>query len=650
MPPPRHPGFTHPQVKYIGLFLLLAAFAVIQTFIGGAKLLYSLPAYAILGALAPFVLVGKVRYPRGLSLACVLGTLAWMGYTLARNRLSPVEYLARPDFFMVLGCLLVYLLVAFYFTEARQRLILLCGLLVFAFVQAVIGAVQFKQSDAWMVLPWVFRLDYDSWRASGFYICPNHFAGLMEVMALMALGITFWSRWKLGAKMLTGYAAVACLMGVALSGSRGGYLSIACGITAFAILSLVACRKLFPRRFPLAILASVAVAAILIGGSVFIMLKSDTLRTRLGQVYEPKNMRLLMWQAALEQHEINPWFGTGAGTYLYYGRQFRHASVQNDPIFVHNDYLHLLAEYGNVGAFLCLLFLGTHLKSGFRGLRLFARRAAEDGRTGRNGLALAIGALSAVAALLAHSVVDFNLHIPANALLMAWIFGILASPGIGSEPSGRAGVLQLWAGRITIAGLGAATLWLAVPKIEAEYYAERARMALRDRMFPEAVAFASAGLATEKLNPDLYYYRGETRRMIASHSQREKTELNNVAIRDLKSALLLFPNDVRITLKLARALDASRRWADAEALLKRALVLDPNLGNVHAFYGLHFHQQGRREEAQWCYEQALKLGGNPIAKTGLQEIKEERKREQERILKLLNSGGDMESLILQSHD
>jgi len=75
---------------------------------------------------------------------------------------------------------------------------------------------------------------------------------------------------------------------------------------------------------------------------------------------------------------------------------------------VHNDYIEALAETGLVGGCCGLAFLWLLFRE--------ARKSftAEQGHFSR---ALHAGAIAAVCGLLIHSLVDFNLHIPANALL-----------------------------------------------------------------------------------------------------------------------------------------------------------------------------------------------------------------------------------------
>jgi O-antigen ligase len=75
---------------------------------------------------------------------------------------------------------------------------------------------------------------------------------------------------------------------------------------------------------------------------------------------------------------------------------------------VHNDYMELLAEMGLLGA----LCGGAFLWILFRDAR--KSFAAEQGHFSR---AIHAAAITSVCGLLLHSLVDFNLHIPSNALL-----------------------------------------------------------------------------------------------------------------------------------------------------------------------------------------------------------------------------------------
>jgi O-antigen ligase len=89
--------------------------------------------------------------------------------------------------------------------------------------------------------------------------------------------------------------------------------------------------------------------------------------------------------------------------------------------FAHNDYLQALAELGLVG--FAILLAGIYGVSAqiFKGI---ARLVEPDRRL----LVIACGA--SVVAILLHSLVDFNLHIPANAMTLAWIAGVGSINGL----------------------------------------------------------------------------------------------------------------------------------------------------------------------------------------------------------------------------
>jgi O-antigen ligase len=139
-----------------------------------------------------------------------------------------------------------------------------------------------------------------------------------------------------------------------------------------------------------------------------------------------RNKRMAMavgtWHVFLD----HPLAGTGLGTIeavyppyetLYDGKVVNHS---------HNDYLEALAETGILGGLICALFLGTLLLESWR------RLATDSTFVASLHLAAVVGCFG----FLVHSLVDFNLHIPANALL----FFLMAHLATSEIPSGTAQV------------------------------------------------------------------------------------------------------------------------------------------------------------------------------------------------------------------
>ncbi len=650
-------------MPYVIVAFIALGIAVAQAGAGGVSLLYSLPAYGVIGLAALAGLFGRGKHVSlGVDVPCLLSAIVLAGCVIVRSHFAPVDYLARNDFFMTLAALAVYLLSAVFLSQCRHRHILIGILLAFAAAHLVYGVFQFREGQYALFSPWIVRESY-TWRASGFYLSPNHFAGLLESLGLMASAIACWSNWHLIPRIVSGYAALICFTGVALSGSRGGYLSTVGGLLVFAALSLGVIRRLRHPRFMPTLIAVAIFFVVAIGGGVALMSKSQTLRERLGQVFEPDKGRLSMWDAALKQFHMQPLSGTGSGTYVFHGRQLRAEPVRRDSTHVQNDYLELLCEYGIAGACAMALFLGAHFRSSFAGLRRIVAEMEDVGWGVLNHeLALLIGALSAIAALLVHSVFDSNFHVPGNTLVFAFFFSILAAPTVETlapeenpEPSPAVHWLRFLAPAI-----GLYLLVVGVPRVEGEYDAERARMALLDadnaldenkeralktppdadtehalkaRLETDYAAAADSarlGIVVEKKNPNLFYYLGKAKFLLASTREpvsADRFHESHEVIGVFRAGLELFPHDIRLLLDLGHALDEYGQFGEAGRIFERAIAADPNLYFSHASYGLHFQMQRKLDEAVKQYRKAIELGEPPdgFAASALREI--ERRRE-----------------------
>jgi O-antigen ligase len=120
------------------------------------------------------------------------------------------------------------------------------------------------------------------------------------------------------------------------------------------------------------------------------------------------------WQIFLH----HPWAGTGLGTLetVYPRYESHYGGLVVDH--AHNDYLELLADTGLVGGVCVLAFIA-----------LLFQRALSNLRSAKNLVSRSFyaGALVACTGLLVHSLVDFNMHIPANALLFLLLAGLAMS-------------------------------------------------------------------------------------------------------------------------------------------------------------------------------------------------------------------------------
>ncbi len=604
----------------VSMLVLLLALVGAHIFVGAAVPAYALPVFTACGlaaALGAAAGIGRRPLPRTLQIACAT---AFALYVAGRAWFSPVEYLARADLTAVTACFAVYLLVALLFTPARWRLSIVWVLIGLGIAATGIGAVQFLHANNWM--PFGFeRADYGA-RASGFYICPNHTAGYLEMVAMFAFALAVFGRFGVMARLLIAYLAVMLLAGVAITGSRGGYLSTLCGLGTFAILTLI----LVGRKRP-GLLVGVFAAVILLSSALWfgapaLLHRHTGLSKRLDRLVDTRNNRLQMWEAALDQYRQSPVIGTGAGSYLYFGRYFRpEGGYKEDPIHAHGDYMELLGEYGTVGGILGVALLISHGVGGMvSALGVQVRRLREETLSSMS-LALTVGALAALATQIAHAVVDFNMHIPANALVMAVVLGILANPGIATTQA--TGSRRAWMRRSALAACGVLAACLGARHIVSEWHQEKARVAMAQERWADAAAAAKQGLRHDPRNPDLHGALGEARlyRSAELRSDTAAVLLLEGARLDLERALRLFPGDIWRWIALGQTLDSLERFDEARLAYDEAIRNSPNWGIGYASLGLHFERQGRVPDALAMYDRAATFGTDSLSSDGARRMR-----------------------------
>lgn len=259
--------------------------------------------------------------------------------------------------------------------------------------------------------------------AQGTYENRNHFAGLMEMSlpfwlmasasALERFGVRTLREPRLMIQVGSCFlSSAAVILAVLLSLSRTG--------TLLVFLSMFLMSALFLRRYrpsPTKWLWFGGTAAIV--ALAVTLLSPGRLVARFGQVLDYAGSdRLMVWSQTLRVIADFPWTGCGLGAYRDIWMRYKTDMPLWETDFVHNDYLQLLAELGIVGSSIAVGILVIII------LRLTHEREQRN---------LAIACAGALAAILVHSVDDFNLYIPANAMLVAWIAGISAA--LGTRPS-----------------------------------------------------------------------------------------------------------------------------------------------------------------------------------------------------------------------
>ncbi len=302
--------------------------------------------------------------------------------------------------------------------KTRLQMSVLVGVLIGSgFVMAAVGLIQ---SSGYFLPSSGLKLDYalnlvrpeQYWgRVGGTFVCPNHFAGYLEMIIPFALSYVLFSKVNAGRKILIAFCGLVMIVGLLLSISRGGW--VAFGLSAVFLFAMIARQK---KVSPAAWIAPLVVILIVVG---LVVAKSEHVRKRLSQSFDTEDASYLKrlhvgldTMGLIRDHLL---VGTGPGTFRMAYRAYRRPSVLLDIRYTHNDYLHALSDYGAIGF---AMILAAIIAFGRKTWKLTNRLKR------RNDRALAYGVLGAVIAILVHSIIDFNMHIPSNAMTMAAILGL----------------------------------------------------------------------------------------------------------------------------------------------------------------------------------------------------------------------------------
>ncbi len=193
-----------------------------------------------------------------------------------------------------------------------------------------------------------------------------------------------------------------------LTGSRGGFLSLAAALVLFVFLVMLLARPRLSRALG-SLAALVFLAWVLLGLSGSLTLE------RLTRDDESGSNRLLAYTVAIELIGERPWLGHGYGTFAEAFLPHRDERFEGQHFVyrkAHNTYLEHAVELGLPAT--AFLYLGPIVLSGFMLRGVFRRR--------RDRIFPLVG-VTATLLVGVHALVDFSLQIPAVAVTYAAILG-----------------------------------------------------------------------------------------------------------------------------------------------------------------------------------------------------------------------------------
>ena len=250
-------------------------------------------------------------------------------------------------------------------------------------------------------------------RVRAFYGSPNNLALYLERSAAMGLALAYFGG-KVAARgrlvqVVAGALTLPQLIALLLTFSKGAlFLALPALLLALAVAGrrLLRARGLGSARVWAWGLILVAVG---MGLGLLPFLSTERFRALLD--FGPQTtagLRLNLWRSSLQMALDSMWLGVGPDNFLYtYRSGYILPAAWRDPNLnhPHNIVLDWWTRLGLPGLVLALAWLGT----GIRGLW----RAA-------SGDVIAVGALAAIAAGLAHGLIDASYALPD--LLLVWVF------------------------------------------------------------------------------------------------------------------------------------------------------------------------------------------------------------------------------------
>jgi O-antigen ligase len=326
-----------------------------------------------------------------------------------------------------LAGLLVYFAAALAFVDSPRRLKLMTRLVViFGFLLAVYGLMQHfinPRTIFWLREP-------KQAEPFGPYVNRHHFAGYMELVLAMPLGLMFAGAIARERMLLYAFASAMMAIALVMTNSRGGLVSMVCEVLFLAAVSSLARSR---RRegetlssgerlratavrvgLGFAMVLAVFIGVLYFGGEGALSRMLGTINSA-----DPTTGRAHFWSGTLGIIRDHPLLGTGLGSFASAYTRYDTANGAYRLEQAHNDYLQIFSDAGVVGGLLGLAFVVLLFRAGLK--RMQSRDPFRRGA--------ALGALAGCAGVLVHSFFDFTLHTTANALLFLVLAALATADG-----------------------------------------------------------------------------------------------------------------------------------------------------------------------------------------------------------------------------
>ena len=338
--------------------------------------------------------------------------LAFIGIAGMQLALGGTAYpfLTRVALLKVVACALLFFLSVQSFRTRQDLRFVAWFLTSFGFAIAVLAIAQDYTSHG--LLYW-FRPLTEGGSPFGPYVDRDHFAGFMELIVPVGMSLIVFRGVRREQVVFVGILTLVPIVALFLTASRGGVVAF-----VFEVGLLTALMRVRRVRFQAATAAVILLAALAVLGWLGAGKVLDRIRAS-SVVDLSADRRATMLKGAWHMFLDHPLAGTGLGTLVAVYPKYETFYDGKIVDHVHDDYAEMLAETGIAGGLCGLIFLIMLFRESRR--RLAEEQSAFSQAVHTAGTVACVG-------LLVHSLVDFNLHIPANGLLFLLQAAVVLSP------------------------------------------------------------------------------------------------------------------------------------------------------------------------------------------------------------------------------
>lgn len=343
-----------------------------------------------------------------------------LDYNNTRNffNVSIYPYVTQSSLILLISYIIFGFFISGFFRSRTKILILIIPIILLTVIEGLIGIYQSIV---------IYGISH-SQGAHGTFVNRNHYAGFMELGTPLTIGLilSFASNIYISNKniiksilnsdelfkqLILIFFLPLLLIAILISKSRMGIMSLFISLGFLYINLAQTGYKLKDAKWMITL-----VVLFFIFLSLYVGI-GPVLNRFLNIGYDH---RFYLWKDCLNIIRDFPLLGSGLGTFKYIYPLYKfNVTTAVDYNFAHNDYLQIIIETGILGFLAIIAAIIIFIRDTLQFLNINSENKDSF------KYFITLGAFTGVISILIHSLADFNLHIPSNAIYFTTLIGII---------------------------------------------------------------------------------------------------------------------------------------------------------------------------------------------------------------------------------